>query len=248
MTVSISDITASQQYINSLPVPGSANASGTAAHGGKSGGDPSFIPMLSIDDVFESNEAQTDAGESVKDFAKQLAAEFDITSHNVEELAFTTLRICDFPVASDPAHIPKLPMDSDIVQVIGIHPTEFKKLRENSTRSADAAGMHAYYDVLKRKGDISNLYNQKDFEWAEDDDSIPGTVSRWNELVEVSCVPCAPACSCFHFLATIFSRMTGAVVKRFKHSNTIRHNATPADKATSISSVTRLVIKTLLIR
>ena len=135
---------------------------------------------------------QTDAGDSVKDFAKDLAAEFDIASHNVEELAFTALRICDFPVCSDAALVPELPMDADIIQIIGLHPAEFKKLRENSNRSADAAGMHAYYDVLKRKNDISNLYNEKDFEWAEDEDSegvaALGTVSKWNELVEVSSV------------------------------------------------------------
>jgi hypothetical protein len=55
--------------------------------------------------------------------------------------------------------------------------------------------MHAYYDVLKRKADISNLYYEKDFEWAEDevldDVLIPGTVSKWNELVEVSKVMAA---------------------------------------------------------
>ena len=187
INVTIRDISASQDYMNSLSAAKAANA---PAPGGKAASDSAVIPMFTMDDVYETNEAQTDAGESVKDFAKELATEFDISSHNVEELAFTTLRICDFPVTVDPAQIPELPMDPDIIQLIGIHPTDFKKMRESSTRSADVAGMHAYYDVLKRKGDISNLHNAKDFEWAEDevldDVLIPGTVSKWNEIVEVS--------------------------------------------------------------
>ena len=198
-TVTIRDVTAAQQFMSSLPAAKTSNAQ--APGGDKGGGDSTLIPMLSIDDVFESNEAQTDAGDSVKDFAKELAAEFDISGHNVEELAFTALRICDFPVCADAALVPELPMDADIIQIIGVHPTEFKKLRENSNRSADAAGMHAYYDVLKRKNDISNLYNEKDFDWAEEDSDgamAPGTVSRWNELVEVRCVSSIAARVCMY--------------------------------------------------
>lgn len=176
MKVSVRDVTAEQAYANSTSVPNAA------ASGGKSGGDSSVIPMLSIDDVFDSHEAQTDSGESVKNFAKDLSSQFDVSSHNVEELAFVTMRICDFPVHYDAAQIPSLPLDTEIIQTLGMHPSEFKKLRENLNSALDAAGMHAYYDVLKRKSDTSNLYHEKDFEWDAD------TISRWNQHVSVSLV------------------------------------------------------------
>ncbi len=170
MKVSVRDVTAEQAYANSSSAPKAAAP----------GGDSSVIPMLSIDDVFDSHEAQTDSGESVKNFAKDLAAQFDVSSHNVEELAFVTMRICDFPVHYDAVQIPSLPLDTEIIQTLGIHPSEFKKLRENLNSALDAAGMHAYYDVLKRKSDISNLYHEKDFDWDAD------TISRWNQHVSVS--------------------------------------------------------------
>ncbi len=186
MKVSVRDVTvytADQAYANST------SALHAAASGGKSGDDSSVIVMLSMDDVFDpySRAAQADSGESVKQFLT--SCEFDISNYNVEELASTTLRICDFPVMGNALQIPQLPNEADIIHMIGIHPTEFRKIRESSDHSADNAGMHAYYDVLKRKGDILTLYNEKDFEWAEDeilnDTLIPGTVSKWNELVKV---------------------------------------------------------------
>jgi hypothetical protein len=137
MNVTIRDITSAQDYL-------AAKAANAPAPGSKSASDSAVIPMFTMDDVYETNEAQTDAGESVKDFVKELSAEFDMNSHNVEELAFTTLRICDFPVTVNPAQIPELPMDTDIIQLIGIHPTEFKKMRDSSNRSADVAGKHAH--------------------------------------------------------------------------------------------------------
>ena len=152
MTVSITDVSAAQQYANSAS---SSNA--VAKSDSKQSGDSSAIPMLSIDDVFDTNEAETDAGESVKVFAKDLAAQYDINTQNNEELAIATMRVCDFPVHPDPAHIPDLPIDAEIMQTFGIHPADFKKLRESFNRSSNAAGMNAYYDVLQRKGDSSNM-------------------------------------------------------------------------------------------
>jgi hypothetical protein len=139
MTVSITDVSVAQQYMNSLSSP---NAPGKADPNKSS--DTSVIPMLSIDDMFDTNEAETDSGESVKTFAKELSAQFDVNSQNNEELAIATMRICDFPVHPDAAHIPSLPSDADIMHVFGIHPAAFKKLRESSNRSSDAAGMNAY--------------------------------------------------------------------------------------------------------
>ena len=186
LNVSIADVTTREAYLKGLPPPNAPSSSS------KSGGDSAAIPMLSIDDVFDSNEAVTDAGESVSVFAKELAEKFDITNDSVEEIAIIALRTCDFPVHPDPAEIPELPLDLDVMQLFGIHPADFKKLREGFPRAAGAAGMQAYYDVLQRKGDIGNVFDHRDFEWTDDNDIGPdghpvaGTVSRWNELVDVS--------------------------------------------------------------
>ena len=156
MNVSITDVTSREAYLKGLPPPTAA------ASGGKSGAaDSAVIPMLSIDDVFDSNEAVTDAGESVSVFAKELATQFDITTDSVEEVAITTLRICDFPVHPDLTELPLLPLDADVMQLFGIHPADFKKLRESYPRAAGAAGMQAYYDVLQRKGDLGNLLDHR---------------------------------------------------------------------------------------
>jgi hypothetical protein len=185
MTVSITDISAAQQYTNSVSSPIAAVKSDPNKNG-----DAAIIPMVSIDDVFDSNEAETDSGESVKTFAKELAAQFDINTQNTEELAIAVMRVGDFPVHPDAAHIAHLPSDADIMQVFSIHPADFKKLRESFNRSSDAAGMNAYYDVLHRKSDAVNLYREEDFDWAEDDTDVdgmlvPGSVSLWNQSVEV---------------------------------------------------------------
>ena len=56
MTVTVRDITAAQEYRSGLPAANAANA--PPPSGNKPGGDATFIPMLSIDDVLETNEAQ----------------------------------------------------------------------------------------------------------------------------------------------------------------------------------------------
>ncbi len=128
--------------------------------------------------------------QSVSVFVKQLEEKFEVTNGSVEEIAITALRICDFPVHPDPAKIPELPSDQDIMHVFGIHPSDFKKLREGFPR-ASARSMQAYHDVLQRKDDLGNELDPKQFDWADDDigpDGIPiaGTVSQWNKLVQVS--------------------------------------------------------------
>jgi hypothetical protein len=187
LNVSIADVTTREAYIKGLPPPNAPSSSS------KSGGDSAAIPMLYIDDVFDSKEAVTDAGESVSVFVKQLEEKFEVTNGSVEEIAITALRICDFPVHPDPAKIPELPSDLDIMHVLGIHPSDFKKLREGFPRASGALRMQAYHDVLQRKDDLGNVLDPKQFDWADDNigpDGIPiaGTVSQWNKLVQVSSV------------------------------------------------------------
>jgi hypothetical protein len=118
--------------------------------------------------------------------------------------------------------------------------------------------MHAYYDVLKRKADISNLYYEKDFEWADDevldDVLIPGTVSKWNELVEVSTVMTCFACCSSKMpvewpslaAAPFFFNFVSRVLKPIK--NAFRRNFNLVDYMTSLSFLKFRVFKTLLIR
>jgi hypothetical protein len=234
MKVSISDVSAAQAYISSLPAADAANANA----GGKASNEL-HIPMLSIDDVFNSNEAQTDAGESVKDFAKELSVQFDITNHNIEELTIATLRIGDFPVHWNLSDIAQLPMDSDIMQAYGMHPADFKKLREHLKSAPDAAGMHAYYDVLQRKSDASNLHDLDDFEWRVDTDDAPGIISQWNNSVEASlcvlliaycslvasplCLRCIRLFSAFAALTSLQLQQAAAVPGEFQFSRVVSH-------------------------
>ncbi len=189
LNVSITDVTTREKtreaYLKGLPLPSAVSSSG------KSGGDSAAIRMLFMDNAFDSKEAITDAGESVSVFVKQLEEKFEVTNGSVEEIAITALRICDFPVHPDPAKIPELPSDLDIMHVFGIHPADFRKLREGFPRASGALRMQAYHDVLRRKDDLGNVLNPKRFDWADDDispDGIPiaGTVSQWNKLVQVS--------------------------------------------------------------